>query len=40
MTYDFEGKAAAAYWLQLAGPNVTWRIDVAPLTGTVSTTKL
>ena len=40
LTYDFEGKAGAAYWLQLAGPNATWRIDVVPLTGTVSTTKL
>jgi Tfp pilus assembly protein FimT len=40
LTYDFEGKAGAAYWLQFAGPSVTWRIDVTPLTGTVSTTKL
>lgn len=40
MTYDFEGKASAAYWLQFAGPNITWRIDVVPLTGTVGTTKL
>lgn len=40
LTYDFEGKAAAAYWVQLAGPTVTWRIDVTPITGAVSTTKL
>jgi hypothetical protein len=40
LTYDFEGKAGAAYWVQLAGPSVTWRIDVTPLTGAVSTSKL
>jgi hypothetical protein len=40
LTYDFEGKAAAAYWIQFAGPSVMWRIDVTPLTGAVSTTKL
>jgi prepilin-type N-terminal cleavage/methylation domain-containing protein len=40
MTYDFEGKAGAAYWVQMAGPNATWRIDVIPITGAISTTKL
>ena len=40
LIYDFEGKAGAAYWVQLAGPSITWRIDVIPLTGSVSTTKL
>jgi hypothetical protein len=40
LTYDFEGKAGAAYWVQLAGPSITWRIDVIPLTGAVSTTRL
>ena len=40
LIYDFEGKAGAAYWVQLAGPSITWRIDVIPLTGAVSTTKL
>lgn len=40
MTYDFEGKAAAAYWVQLAGPSVTWRIDVVPITGAISTARL
>jgi hypothetical protein len=40
MTYDFEGKAAAAYWVQLAGPNITWRIDVVPITGAITTVKL
>lgn len=40
MTYDFEGKAAAAYWVQLAGPARTWRIDVVPITGAISTAQL
>jgi prepilin-type N-terminal cleavage/methylation domain-containing protein len=40
LTFDFEGQAGAAYWVQLAGPSITWRIDVIPLTGAVSTTKL
>lgn len=40
LTYDFEGKAGAAYWVLLAGPSITWRIDVTPLTGAVSTTRL
>jgi len=40
MTFDFEGKAGAAYWAQFAGPSATWRIDVTPITGAVSTTKL
>jgi prepilin-type N-terminal cleavage/methylation domain-containing protein len=40
LTFDFEGQAGAAYWVQLGGPSITWRIDVTPLTGAVSTTKL
>ena len=40
LTFDFEGKAGAAYWVQLAGSNATWRIDVTPLTGSITTIKL
>jgi hypothetical protein len=40
MTFDFEGKTSATCWVQLTGPSVTWRIDVTPITGSVSTTKL
>jgi len=40
LTFDFEGKAGASYWVQLAGPSITWRIDIIPLTGAVSTAKL
>jgi prepilin-type N-terminal cleavage/methylation domain-containing protein len=37
MVFNFEGQAAAAYWIQLAGANRTWRIDVVPITGTIHT---
>jgi prepilin-type N-terminal cleavage/methylation domain-containing protein len=40
MTFSFDGQAAAAYWVQLAGPSVTWRIDVVPITGALTTIKL
>lgn len=40
LIFDFEGKAGAAYWVQLAGSNATWRIDVVPLTGSITTVKL
>jgi hypothetical protein len=40
MTYDFEGKAGATYWVRFAGPNATWQIDVVSLTGSMTTTKL
>lgn len=32
--FDFEGSALAAYQIDLAGPNQTWRVNVVLTTGT------
>jgi prepilin-type N-terminal cleavage/methylation domain-containing protein len=40
MVFTFEGQAAAAYWVQLAGADRTWRIDVVPITGAIHTSEV
>jgi len=40
MTFNFDGQAAAAYWVQLAGSERTWRIDVVPINGAINTTEV
>jgi Tfp pilus assembly protein FimT len=39
MSFNFEGQAGGSYWITLTGPRKIGRIDVIPITGSVSYTE-
>ena len=39
MVYNFEGGAAANYWIRLVGQSQSWRLDVVPITGAIRVTQ-
>lgn len=36
MRYSFDGSALLNYWIGIAGQNRAWRVDVIPITGSIS----
>jgi prepilin-type N-terminal cleavage/methylation domain-containing protein len=39
LRYDFQGSAQSNYWIQVTGQDRVWRIDVVPITGSLSVTQ-
>jgi type II secretory pathway pseudopilin PulG len=39
MQYNFEGGALGSYWINVAGQDRSWRVDVIPITGAIRVTQ-